>query len=684
MTDPSHAVFLSYASEDAAAAHRICEALRAAGIEVWFDQSELRGGDVWDAAIRKQIKSCRLFMPVISRNTHARGEGYFRLEWKLAVDRSDLMATDVPFLVPVAIDDTPNVDPRVPERFCAIQWTRLPGGETSPAFVERVQRLLAAESAHAVHETSNSAGSGVARRPSARSHRPTGGGAAAIGWAIAAVVLAAAAYFVTQRLSRPAAPAAAVVSTAAPVAGGASAEASIAVLPLRNESGDANQQYFSDGISEDLINALGQFPGLKVIGRSSSFRFRNSMVEAHSIGAQLGVAHLLEGSVQTSGGMVRVSAELVDTADGTIQWSENYDQPYKDLFALQDQITQAVAAALRTKLLTGAYAAAQSDRPPSGSLEAYDAFLQGRFYFGRGADADVRKAIQFYTRATQLDPNYALAWSSLSMTWTGFSAYSLDGRAAEAAYAQAREEADRALSLSPDAAAGHIALGYLLLLADLDWRGAEAEYQRAAALDPNDGDAKFELGVVLAALGQPERSTELTRQALASEPLRANWYNTLAGYLSGLNRLAEAEQAIHKAIELQPAAASYHETLAIIEIQRNDGQAALAAARQESPGLWQDVAFTLVRQIGGDRSAADASLTALVKKYANSAAYQIAEVYALRKDANGTFHWLDRAWTLRDAGIGYLLYDPFILRYRGDPRFAAFCRKVGLSVPGTQ
>ncbi|MGH8200331.1 MAG: TIR domain-containing protein [Steroidobacteraceae bacterium] len=679
MTEPSHAVFLSYASEDAAAAQRISEALRATGVEVWFDQSELRGGDAWDAAIRKQIKACKLFIPIISRNTHARGEGYFRLEWKLAVDRSDLMATDLPFLLPVAIDDTPNMDPRVPERFRAVQWTRLPGGETSPAFVEHVRRLLSAESARAPLQEPYSAESGVAGRKPAPSFGPTRSRTAMAGWVIAAAVVVALAYFVMQRLSRPAAPAAA--TTAAPVAGAAAVEASIAVLPLTNESGNASQQYFSDGISQDLINALGQFPGLKVIGRISSFKFRNSTEDAHSIGAKLGVAHLLEGSVQTSGGMVRVRAELVDSADGTIQWSENYDRPYKDLFALQDQITQAVVRALSATLLQGAHAAAQSDRPPSGSLEAYDAFLQGRFYFGRGTDADVRKAIQLYTRATQLDPSYALAWSSLSMTWTALSSSSLEGRAAEAAYAEARETADRALTLSPDLAASHIALGYLLLIADLDWRGAEAEYRRALALAPNNGDARFELGVVLAGLGEVAQAIELTRQALTSEPLRANWCNTLAGYYSGLNRLDEAEQAIDRAIDLQPTASSYHETLAIIEVQRGDARAALAAARQEPPGLWQDVAFAFARQIGDDRSTADAALTALIKKYADSAAFQIAELYALRNDANATFSWLDRAWSTHDPGINYLLYDPFILRYRSDPRFAAFCRKVSLPVP---
>src|SRR5271156_1984011 len=145
VTEPSHAVFLSYASEDAQAAQKICEALRAAGIEVWFDQSELRGGDAWDQSIRKQIKTCALFLPVISHTTHDRREGYFRLEWKLAVDRCHLMDADMAFLLPVVIDDTRDDDARVPERFREVQWTRLPGGITSPALVERVRRLLSGE-----------------------------------------------------------------------------------------------------------------------------------------------------------------------------------------------------------------------------------------------------------------------------------------------------------------------------------------------------------------------------------------------------------------------------------------------------------------------------------------------------------------------------------------------------------
>ena len=661
MTEASRAVFLSYASQDAEVAHRICEALRAGGIEVFLDQSELRGGDAWDQQIRHEIHDCRLFMPIISQHTQERLEGYFRHEWMLAVERKHHMAEQKAFLVPVVIDSTSDRDAIVPEHFRAVQWTRLPGGETPPAFIERVQRLLSGEVSKGIR-----IGSSVTEYESA-SPRLKRVLPVAAGGVIAVALLVVLAFFGLERLRG--------------LRAGVQAK-SIAVLPLANESGDASQQYFSDGISEDLITALSQLPGLKVIGRTSSFLFRDSREDSRSIGAKLQVAHLLEGSVRRSGDLVRISAELIDTEDGSAQWSERFDRPYKDLFALQDEITRAVAGALRARLLPSEAAAVQSERPPGGNLEAYNAYLQARFYERRGAEADYRNAIGFYTQATDIDPRYALGWSGLSGAWTGLGVEFLEGARAQEAYAKARAAANRALTLSPELADAHIALGQLLYNADFDWRGAEAQYRRALELTPNDGRAKFAFGVQLATFGHIEQAIKLTQEALATEPLRDDWYYNLANYHSALNHLNEAERAIRRAIELQPAAPIFHVTLVIIEIKRGNADAALAAAQQEPPGSWQDIALALARQIGTEHSTADAALRKVIDRDTGTSAYQIAEVYALRNDANETFAWLDRAWSNRDGGIAQLLFDSFILRYKEDPRFAAFCRKVGLPVPG--
>lgn len=665
VTGASQAVFLSYASQDAEAVRRVAEALRAAGIEVWFDKSELRGGDAWDRQIRQQIHECRLFVPVISTRTDTRREGYFRREWKLAVERTHDMSERVAFLVPIVIDDTSESNADVPDRFREVQWTRLPGGETPAVFVERIQRLLSGEAAPVSERarTPMSTVASAARAPHWLVRRRTG---LAYG-AIAAAALLVVAYFALERLSgsKP----------------GVLGAASIAVLPLANESGEETQQYFSDGISEDLITALSQFPGLKVIGRSSAFKFRNSKEDSRSIGSKLGVAHLLEGSVRKSGDTIRVSAELIDTADGSTQWSQRYDRPYKDLFTLQDEITHAVAGALKTKLLPGG-PVAQSDRPPSGSLEAYDAMLQGRFYALRGLEANVRKAAEYNAQAIALDPNYALAWSNLSIDWNGLATSYLSGAPAAEAFAKARAAADQALAIAPDLAQAHIARGNVLQWADFDARAAEAEYRRAVELAPDDGRTKVTLGDLFAARGEVERAIELTREALGTDPLRAAWYAQLARYFSALNRLDEAERAIHKAMELQPAAASEHqEVITVLAIQRGDAQAALAAALRVPPGIRQDVALAFARQIASDRGAADAALQTVIQKYSGDAAVQIAEIYALRNDAKATFEWLDRAWSNRDPGVTELLYNPFIRRYKDDPRLVAFCRKVGL-IPG--
>ena len=453
---------------------------------------------------------------------------------------------------------------------------------------------------------------------------------------------------------------------------------SIAVLPLANASGNKDEQFFSDGLSENLIIALSQFGGLTVIGRNSSFQFRDSKEGSKTIGERLGVATLLEGSVQHAGDVVRVSAELINAANGHTLWSERYDRPYKDLFALQDDITRQVASALKAKLLTGDNAPAQTDRPASGNLDAYTAFLQGKFYGARFTEPDDRQAIAQFTAATRLDPGYALAWAELSQTATGMAARFLDGEPAQQIYAQARQAAETALRLAPELAAAHGALGYLRLTADFDWNGAESELRRAVQLAPNEGAGLSTLGNLLATLGQPEAAIKMARQALTTDPLNARTHVFLALYLSAIGQQDEARQTILKAITLQPGGATAHQTLAIVEILRGDVKAALVAAQQEPPGPWQDLALALANQVSGDSLAADPALKHVIEKYSTQAPYQIAEIYALRNDADKTFEWLDRAWNSRDPGIEYLLTDPLILRFQDDPRFATFCKTVGL------
>jgi Tfp pilus assembly protein PilF len=298
----------------------------------------------------------------------------------------------------------------------------------------------------------------------------------------------------------------------------------------------------------------------------------------------------------------------------------------------------------------------------------------------RRTEDDFRKAIEQFTAATHLDPKYALAWSSLSIALNVRAGEFLSGADARHGYAEARAAADTALALAPDLSDAHVARG-LGLRADFDWRGSEREFRRALELAPNDGRAKANLGFALATLGQLQSAIDLYRQAIVDDPLHADWLVNLGLYLATLGHLDEGERTISKAIELQPSAHGFHAGLAGVQILRGDLGAALAAAEQEPPGDAQDFAVAIARQIGGDRATADAALQSVIDRYADRGAYGIAQVFALRHNADKTFEWLDRAWTNRDGGVGSLLSDPFILRYKEDPRFSAYCRKVGLPTP---
>lgn len=457
---------------------------------------------------------------------------------------------------------------------------------------------------------------------------------------------------------------------------------SIAVLPLVNASGDPKQQFFSDGLSENLIDVLSSIEGLRVSGRSSSFLFRNSKDDPRTIGAKLNVSYLLTGSVQRSSDKVRVRAEVVDTHTGASVFSKRFERPGSDLFALQDELSKSIADTLNVALLSPT-ADVMGHRPPSGNLEAYNAFLRANFLVDLGNERDTRRAIDEYTHATTLDPRYAMAWARLSRYWTTLAALYLTGNDARAAYAKARLAGDKALALAPDMGDAHLARGWLLENETLDWAGAGAEYEAAQQLSPSNLQTKFSLASMKALQGQLTEAVKLSGEAIASDPLQPNWWNWYSAYLSGLGRIDDAEAAIRKSIALRPQGSSTWAQLAIIEIQRGDAKAALDAANNEPEGVWHDIARAMALQIGKDRQAADAALALLIKDYGDVAPFQVAQVQALRRDDKAVFRWLDKAHEVHDPGIGNLLIDPLLMRYKQDPRMADFCKTVGLPMPTT-
>jgi len=459
---------------------------------------------------------------------------------------------------------------------------------------------------------------------------------------------------------------------------------SIAVLPLANESGDKDQQYFSDGLSEDLINALSQSSGLKVIARGSSFRFRDSQEDATAIGSKLGVAHLLEGSVRRFGEQVRISAELVDVTDGHALWSQHYDRPYADLFKLEDDITAAVVGALRAHLAGTISVADQSERPPGGSLEAYNAYQQGKFYSERFTEEDTPRAISWFEKAIQLDPQYALAYNELAYGWFTSAVNYLDGAKAAEAMTKGRAALDRALQLRPDLAAAHAQQGNLLAIEDFDWTGAEAEARRAVQLAPNNSAARRSLGIVLGATGRFDESVQNLLLARDADPLETVTYLWLQGFQLARGHDAEAEQAVRKGIELQPSNGLLRYYLALQQFVEGDRTGARATAEQTPPGNWRELVLALASQAGNERAVADTALQKLIDKEAGFSAFQIAEIYALRQQPDPMFQWLDRARENRDPGLEFLLGDRAFKAYRVDPRFVAFCKLVNLPPPAAR
>ena len=520
----SKAVFLSYASEDAQAAGAICEALRSAGIEVWFDQNALRGGDAWDAAIRRQIRECALFVPIISSNTEARGEGYFRLEWKLAVERSQLQADGEAFLFPVAIDATPESAPRVPERFRERQWIRVTGSAAHAKLVESVERLL----------------------------RTSEGGA----------------------------------TMASPATPGSAAALSVCVLPFANMSGDPEQEYFSDGISEDIITDLSKVSALSVTARNTAFTFKGRAVDVKRVASQLQVSHVLEGSVRKSGGRVRITAQLIDGATGLHAWAERYDRNLDDIFALQDEIATAIVKALKLKLLPEEKKAIE--RRGTTNAEAYKIYLMAHEMRMRGNIGSPRWSetiIRLCNRAVEIDPGYARAWALMAV------AQRIRHMMLASEGDSGRAAAEKALALDPALADSHCAMAGVL---HAEGRDDEAllEVEKAIALDRDSYEvittaARYYTGVrryaeaiplweksaefadrsntlmmllsCLKATGATERIPEVCRRLLVSsekialeEPDNGSAMVGVISALAGLGEVERAKEWIERAMLLDP------------------------------------------------------------------------------------------------------------------------------------
>ena len=678
MTESTKAIFLSYASQDADAARRIGAALRAAGLEVWFDQSELRGGDAWDEMIRRQIAECALFVPIISAATAARLEGYFRLEWTLADQRTQRMARTKTFIVPVCIDSTPESGSEVPESFIRVQWSRLPGGVTPSAFIERIRSVLSANTgrssfAAAVASPLSAAGS----PPAGRVATPTLGGK----WPLligALIVVLALAVLAWVRL-RPQAVTPAPALASSPASGSSPAaqgsftipEKSIAVLPFVDMSEKKDQEYFSDGLSEELLDLLAQVPDLRVAARTSSFFFKGKAEDVAAIGQKLRVAHVLEGSVRKAGGTIRVTAQLIRADNGYHIWSKTYDRDLKDIFKVQDEISAAVVDALKIQLLSSRPI---TSRHQTDNTEAYSQYLLGNQLRLRDTLASNQQARTAYQKAIALDPNYGAAYSGLAdAEWriADMSSNNPDS------YARAVAAAEKAIALAPGAPEGYWARGQLRNVYYYDWSGAQADYEKALALDASYGPAAVDRAELLATLGKLPEAIEALRQILARDPLSNPAWHRLARLLMDSGRLSEVPEAIARirATGGDDDADLFSADLGLLQGRWKE---ALADYRSQKYEAWRLMGGAMAEYSLGDAAESRRELDEAIHTYGDSLSYQYALVCAWRHDAEGAFHWLDRGFQVHDAGLIYLKHDWLIASLRGDPRYAALLKRLNL------
>jgi TolB-like protein/Flp pilus assembly protein TadD len=461
-------------------------------------------------------------------------------------------------------------------------------------------------------------------------------------------------------------------STATP---GPVSEKSIAVLPLVNQSGDQTQEYFSDGLTEELINGLGKISELRVIGRNSSFHFKGKTDDSRAIGQALGVANLLEGSVRKAGDRVRIGLQLVNAADGSQRWSETYDRELKDIFAIQEEIAKAVADQLRVRLLGGAPAI--SSRPSNENLGAYNAFLQAKFSFDKGSSEAATEAIKFLDEALRLDPKYAEAYV-LKARALCFIALP-EGPLGRDSFEKARAAASAALALSPNLPGAHSTMAYIDTFADWNFAAADAELAGVREKDPTVVNGKALLRLVQ---GRLEEALVLCEEAVKLDPLHAAYHTNIGYVFLRLGQLEQADAAYRKALELQPTVRSAHLSLSIIAIRKGDLDAALREAELEPDGLSHAHAIALARSARGEREQADAALQKLIEQAAERSPSRVAGVYALRGEAGKLFEWLGRAYDVREpVMVAALAGYPFFSPYYSDPRFIALCNKIGMPVP---
>ena len=451
---------------------------------------------------------------------------------------------------------------------------------------------------------------------------------------------------------------------------------SIAVLPFVNMSSEKEQEYFSDGLSEELLNQLAQIPQLRVIARTSSFSFKGKEVDVATIAQALNVANVLEGSVRKSANKLRITAQLVRASDSSHLWSQTYDRDLTDVFKVQDEIAGEVVAALKLKLLPSQQ---PTNLQRTQNSQAYEQFLIAmearKKDSGRPSLARIAAASQ---RAIDLDPKYANAYAILAETQAFLADYAASSTERSAAIEEALETLAKAIALAPDLATAYGVRANIRSRLTWDWKGAEADFKKALALDPNDVPVLADYSQFLFFGGHKEEAIRINRKSTTLDPLSPDAWTFLGWHLAFAGQDAEAERVLRRAVELNPDGQWSNFTLGYIYLKEGAGEKAREAFAR-APGPFRLAGLAMVEHTLGRARESEQLLAELKAKYAVGFAYQIAQACSWRGDKDGAFEWLDHAYTQHDAGLIRMRHDPILASLHDDPRWAVLVKKMGFA-----
>lgn len=674
---PTSRVFISHASPDASTAGLICAALESAGLPCWMAPRDVRAGESYAAAIVQAINSCRTLVLVLSKSAidspHVLRE----------VERASSKGRPV---IAYRTDDT-ALTPDLEYFLSSNHWLDASGGPVErlfPALIDSIGRAgsgpgasaLPLADSHRRHELPTATPAPGALPPSA-ARRPT---AAVL--AVSALALAMLVYLGYDKLASRAPPVPPttpeIPRTAAPSPASAAFTPpphSIAVLPFVNMSGDPKQDYFSDGLSEELLNSLASVHDLQVAARTSSFSFKGTNTDVADIARKLNVGAVLEGSVRKDGNQVRITAQLINATSGYHVWSQTYDRDLKNVLSMQTEIATAVTKALTTTLM--ADAASTLDVGGTQNAQAHDAYLRALSLERKKFDRPTVLAIQQdYEQAIAIDPKFAKAYAGLSFTQGVYASnFAINGEVAQL-FVKSRDNAQKAIALAPDLGSAHAALAVALVRGWLDFAGANAELEKALALSPNDADTLARAGIHQVGIGQTEQGLAMLHRAITLDPLNPHPYTRLGAALRDVRRYEESNAALDQAQKLAPEDA---------EIRHDRGLNYFALGRLELaepecatlPTSWTShLCNSLLFYRQHRLPEAKTALEAFQHEFGDSAAYQYAEVYAQWGDTAKALDWLEKAYALPDSGILGMRNDSLIDPLRNEPRFKAVLARL--------